>query len=189
MGDNSEVCCRVVHISDLFSRHAFAEATIHSHDGLHRQILISHVLLSLLLCYLCCVSTWRSVSSARSGRQLGRSPPSSRRSADMAKCWLINRRQFLSQQDLFIRVSCHFNHSSINLDKCCQIHLTHLTHHMRRALKFNKSLTGQSIDKNFHSCIHCKTWVGDAEGGCRHIPKVQHSRRTPHIPGRPLHAH
>ena len=51
--DDSEVCCRVVHISDLFRRHAFAEATILSHDGLHSQILVSHVLLSLPLCYFC----------------------------------------------------------------------------------------------------------------------------------------
>ena len=48
MGDDSEVCCRVVHTSDLFSRHAFGEAMIHSHDGLHRQILVSHVVLSLV---------------------------------------------------------------------------------------------------------------------------------------------
>ena len=47
-------------------------------------------------CYLCFVSTWLSVSSARSGRQLGR-PSRCRRPAGPPTCEmlrLINRRQF-----------------------------------------------------------------------------------------------
>ena len=38
---------------NLFWSHASVEATIHSHDGSHSQILVSHVLLSLPLCYFC----------------------------------------------------------------------------------------------------------------------------------------
>ena len=52
-----EVCGRVVHISYLFSRHAFEGATIHSHDDLHCQMLVSHVVCCLFMFYSCCVST------------------------------------------------------------------------------------------------------------------------------------
>ena len=67
-------------------------ATICWHDCLHRQILVSHP-----LCAICGVSTWLSVSSAHSGRQLGRPgprrrPAGLRRHGEMLR--LINRKQF-----------------------------------------------------------------------------------------------
>ena len=93
MPDGSEVCGRVVHISDLFSRHAFVEATIHSHDGLHRQIRVC----CLFFCAICVVSLrdypcHRPVRVVSSAAQAAAVVPPVRRHGEMLR--LINRRQF-----------------------------------------------------------------------------------------------